>query len=172
MSAGTKLIEGAVADTCEAAGMRAVCAGDYSCQYSSNRCEVVSFESSVCGDAMKGLAEKVCGEEKLAADCPQLDGLFSYIHEWDGGECGVVDGQRCVPGTNSTSGNHDIYYAYCVTSNTAPIISGKSFLLLRTTKGRSHFKKSERGEGCTKTPYQFQFGNFENKWGYLLFKNV
>ena len=37
---GTRMTEGAVADSCEAAGMKAVCAGDCNCRYSSSRCEV------------------------------------------------------------------------------------------------------------------------------------
>ena len=120
-----------MADTCEAAGMRAVCPGGDTCQYSSSRCQVVVFERSVCGAnaSMTGLAKEVCGEEKLPTDCPQLDGLFVYMNGWEGGECGVVDGQQCVNGSNYISGKHAVYYAYCVTKtrNTAPTITGMNF---------------------------------------------
>merc|ERR1711942_204951 len=59
--AGVQLREGAVADACEAAGMRAVCAGDSRCRWSSTRCQVVELESRLCGYTMYGLAEKICG---------------------------------------------------------------------------------------------------------------
>ena len=129
---GKKLTEGAVADTCKAAGVQAVCAGDSKCQYSSKRCQVLSIEKSkVCeaNASMSGLAKRVCGEGKLPIDCPELNGLFNYMHGWEGGECGVVGGQQCVHGSSYISGNPDMYYAYCVTDykNTAPTTAGKNF---------------------------------------------
>ena len=117
---GTRMTEGAVADTCEAAGMRAVCAGDSNCRYSSSRCEVVHFETKHCGYTMYGLAKKVCGENTAAEDCPRMDGLFSYLKGWEGGECGLFSGQKmpkglyCVRGNSFTSGNPVPFYAYCV----------------------------------------------------------
>ena len=35
---GTRIIEGVVPDTCEAAGLRAACAGPAGCRYNSARC--------------------------------------------------------------------------------------------------------------------------------------
>ena len=132
VAVGKRLTEGVVADTCEAAGMRAVCAGNSECQYSNKRCKVVTIEQSkVCeaNASMTGLAKRVCGEGKLPKDCPELNGLFVYMHGWEGGECGVVDGQQCVDGSSYISGNPDMYYAYCVTDykNTAPTTAGKNF---------------------------------------------
>ena len=109
------MVEGAVADTCDAAGMRAVCDGDSSCIHSSARCEVVDFQVAVssCGNSMYGLSNKLCSG-KLPRDCPQLDGLFNYEKGWSGGECGVVSGNWCANGNHYTSGNGNAYYAYCV----------------------------------------------------------
>ena len=113
----TRMTEGAVADTCEAAGMRAVCAGDSNCSWSSSRCEVVHFETIKCGNPMYGLAMKVCRNIKTAEDCPRMDGLFSYMKGWKGGECGIFSGQNksyCAHGNSFTSGNPVPFYAYCV----------------------------------------------------------
>merc|ERR1711970_101207 len=113
---GAKLTEGVVADTCEAVGMRAVCAGNYNCRWSSNRCQVVDFEAKICGYTMYGLAEKVCGERNPRY-CKQLNGLFAHLKGYNGGECGIINGQYCVNGKSYTSGNPTLYYAYCVSTN-------------------------------------------------------
>ena len=113
---GTIMTEGAVPDSCEAAGMKAVCAGDSNCRYSSSRCEVVHFETSKCGHSMYGLAKKVCGDNTKPEDCPRMDGLFSYLGG-GGGACGVFSGQNkthCVHGKFFTSGNPVPFFAYCV----------------------------------------------------------
>merc|ERR1712179_282729 len=115
---GSKLTEGVVADTCEAVGMRAVCAGDYNCRWSSNRCQVVDFEAKICGYTMYGLAKKVCGKRNPRY-CKQLDGLFAHLKGYNGGECGIINGQYCVNGKSYTSGNPTLYYAYCVSTNTS-----------------------------------------------------
>ena len=57
VATGKTLVEGTVADTCEAAGMRAVCTGSADCKYYSKRCEVIKFETSNCGNPMFGLAK-------------------------------------------------------------------------------------------------------------------
>merc|ERR1711970_1476864 len=114
---GSKLTEGVVADTCEAVGMRAVCAGNYNCRWSSNRCQVVDFEAKICGYTMYGLAKKVCGKRNPRY-CKQLDGLFAHMKGFKGGECGVVNGEYCVNGKSYTSGNTTLYYAYCVDTST------------------------------------------------------
>jgi len=110
---GTTIVEGAVADTCEAAGMRAVCPGD--CPGSSARCEVVDFEVGDCYNPMYGLSKKLCngGQPRY---CPQMDGLFnvSLLKRHNGGECGIVSGNWCANGNDYRSGNGKTYYAYCV----------------------------------------------------------
>merc|ERR1719244_777781 len=83
---GTTLTEGVVADTCDAVGMRAVCAGDSSCRYYSARCQVVDFEP-MCGSPMWGLAKKLCGHPN-PRNCPEMNGLFNYMRGYSGGECG------------------------------------------------------------------------------------
>merc|ERR1711892_763091 len=102
---GTTLVEGAVADTCDAAGMRAVCVGDSSCERSSARCQVVDFEVAVhrCGNAMWGLSKKLCSG-KYPRDCPQMDGLFNYMKGYsDYGDVGVVSGKWYALGKDYTS---------------------------------------------------------------------
>jgi len=112
---GAPLLEGVVADTCDAVGMRAVCTGDSSCRWSSSRCVAVEFESEDCGVPMKGLAKKVCGDNTTTPrDCKELNGLFNYIKNWSGGECGVVNGAYCAQGKDYTPANPPVYYAYCV----------------------------------------------------------
>ena len=110
---GKTMVEGTVADTCDAAGMRAVCEGPAGCKYNSIRCQVVPPESALgCGSAMSGLAKKIC-DGKKREDCQKMNGLFSYVTNWSGnGECGVVDGKSCVLGKDYVSG--DSTYAYCV----------------------------------------------------------
>jgi len=111
---GTTLTEGVVADTCDAVGMKAVCNGDSSCRFSSARCQVVDFEASGCGDAMWGLAKKICGGNTWPSECPQLNYLFNYMKYWYGGEYGVANGTWGASGNMHTSGNPSVYYAYCV----------------------------------------------------------
>jgi|ERR1712098_686534 len=112
---GVTLNTGVVADTCDAAGMRAVCNGDSSCHNYSPRCEVVDLETfpGSCGNPMWGLAKKLCGEDKNARKCPQMNGLFNFMPNWSG-ECGIVDGVWCARGNALTPGNPPVYYAYCI----------------------------------------------------------
>jgi len=112
---GTTLTEGVVADTCDAVGMRAVCAGDSSCKWSSARCQVMNFETSDCGNPMYGLAKKLCGGNTDPRGCPEMNGLFNYMRDWSG-ECGVVNGKMCVKGNSYISDELTVYYAYCVLS--------------------------------------------------------
>jgi len=113
---GTTLTEGVVADTCEAVGMKAVCPGDSSCKYYGARCQEVDFQNAAsrCGNAMLGLAKKLCGGATRPNDCPAMDGLFNYMNGWSHGECGVVNGKWCVAGNSYTSGSPSVYYAYYV----------------------------------------------------------
>jgi len=110
---GTRILEGVVADTCDAAGMRAVCGGDSSCKYSSARCQVVDLEAAYSCQIMLGLSKKLCGG-KRPKECPQMDGLFNYMNGYSRGECGVADGSWCANGEDYASGNGKTYYAYCV----------------------------------------------------------
>ena len=103
--------------------MRAVCAGDSRCRWSSTRCQVVELESRLCGYTMHGLAEKICGNRD-PRQCAQLDRLFAYLTGYHGGECGVVDGKYCAYGNRYIAGNPDVVYAYCVTTNNNTNITG------------------------------------------------
>ena len=49
---GTRLTEGKVSETCEAAGMRAVCSGPSSCKYTNVAKCVITPLSSNCNNPM------------------------------------------------------------------------------------------------------------------------
>merc|ERR1712142_1030672 len=109
---GTTLTTGTVADTCDAAGMKAVCFGNKYCSHSSSRCQVVDFEDA-CNLGMSGLSLKLCGTDN-GRKCPPLEGLFNYMKDRTNGECGIVNGDVCANGNNFTSGRPTIFHAYCV----------------------------------------------------------
>ena len=123
VSTGTLLAEGIVADTCEEVGMKAVCSGPSGCKYSSNRCLVTPLSTN-CNNPMYPLSKLLCSGSK-PRNCPQFEGVFSYMCGWYGGECGRVgydwcaNGEDFVAGTLDTSpgrtqGQAEVYYAYCV----------------------------------------------------------
>merc|ERR1712142_1090339 len=109
---GTTLTTGTVADTCDAAGMKAVCFGNKYCSHSSSRCQIVDFEDA-CNLGMSGLSLKLCSTED-GRKCPPLEGLFNYMKDRTNGECGIVNGDVCANGNNFTSGRPTIFHAYCV----------------------------------------------------------
>jgi len=116
VSNGTKLVEGTVSITCERVGMEAVCTGPAGCQYNSASC-VITPMSSICNDPMRPLAEILC-DGNFVQKCSIFDGVFNYMYNWRGSECGAVDGTSCVTGNGYTSGEmrkgrKRIYYGYC-----------------------------------------------------------
>jgi len=108
---GTKLSDGAVAETCKEVGMSAVCPGDEKCKYSSPDCLVTSL-SKKCYAPMYPLSRKVCGG-RSPKDCPALSGVFSTMAGLSGGECGVVGNTWCAKGKDITATSARQYYAYC-----------------------------------------------------------
>ena len=107
---GTRLLEGVVADTCKAAGMEAVCAGPSSCKYTSSRCLVTPL--SMDCSALRPIAGRICHVVD-PRQCKEMDGLFSYMNDYSGGEAGVVGGTWLAQGKSYVSGEKT-YYAYCV----------------------------------------------------------
>ena len=111
---GVKLIEGAVPDTCQAAGLEAVCAGA-NCPWRSSRCKNVPL--SVQGDCacayLDPISKLICNGAK-AGRCPKLDRVFSSITNWQDSEWGIVDGKHCEAGSAYTSTIDSQLYAYCV----------------------------------------------------------
>ena len=110
---GTRLVTGAVADTCEKNGMKAVCNGESlaSCSYTSARCRVTPL-SAVCGDQMYTLSKLICNGTQ-PDQCPQMEGMFADMRDWHGSECGAVGGQWCVQGKTFMSSAGTPAYAYC-----------------------------------------------------------
>ena len=50
--------------------------------------------------------------------CDELEGLFSYMNNWFGGECGNVAGTWCAEGNNYVAGENGAeYFAYCAQRN-------------------------------------------------------
>jgi hypothetical protein len=109
---GKTLVEGTVADTCEEAGMRAVCSGPSGCEYNSDRCVAIPLESAAstaCNTPMYGLSAKICNG-KHPRQCPELDGLFNYKSNYPFGEVGIVGGSFAY-GNKIVAGD---YYGYCI----------------------------------------------------------
>ena len=57
-------------------------------------------------------------------NCQQFEGVFSYMRNWYGGECGSVGSDWCANGDDFVSGtnqaspgrtqtNRETYYGYC-----------------------------------------------------------
>ena len=110
---GTRLVEGAVPDTCDGAELRAVCNGPSGCKWNSERC-LVTPASSVCGDGnFVEISNLICNNTD-PRNCTQLQGVFGYSKGWSDGECGVVDNKYCAKGNDYLSGNNTLYYAFCV----------------------------------------------------------
>ena len=52
---------------------------------------------------------------ELKYNCDPMEGLFNYMHEWSGGECGNVNGLTCAKGNEFVAGTEEeeMYYGYC-----------------------------------------------------------
>ena len=60
------------------------------------------------------ISESLCtASEWSSGNCPQIQGLFSYMKNWGGSECGVVGTSWCAPGKDYVAGPGKEYYAYC-----------------------------------------------------------
>ena len=125
----TRMIEGAVADACEAKGLKAVCAGPNGCQYNTDRCLVTPLSTN-CPNPMIELSKALCNG-KTPRDCSKTNGMFNYMHKWTynnseklNGECGALNGKWCAIGQNLISGKDGDFFAYCVKPN-GKMIQGK-----------------------------------------------
>ena len=129
MQSGDRLEEGKVSETCTKAGLRAVCPGPDDCRYNNNTDCLLTPLSQDCYNPMSviraedilltdlptpryQLAEKLCNTKPK--NCPQMEGLFSYMKNWPGGECGKVGHSFCARGKNLVSSSETTYYGYCV----------------------------------------------------------
>ena len=112
-ASGTRLLEGVVADICKEAGMDAVCVGDASCSYSSNRCMVTPF-SSFCSlqQFLQPISEHIC-KYTDPRQCQELEGLFIYVNDWSGSEAGVVGASLPAVGKHHVARDSNTF-AYCV----------------------------------------------------------
>jgi hypothetical protein len=69
---GTRIVAGATAATCEAAGMTAVCPGASNCIYNSASCLVTPISADQC-NYMDSLAQLICNTG--ATKCPDFEGV-------------------------------------------------------------------------------------------------
>ena len=110
---GTRLVGGATAATCEAAGMTAVCPGASNCGYNSADCLVTPISTDGC-PYMDSLAQLICNYG--ATKCPDFVGVAVFMHGYRNSDYLVLKnkgdyqrGENYVAGTGDQS-----YYAYCV----------------------------------------------------------
>ena len=108
---GTRLVMGAVADTCEKYGIKAVCSGPSSCSYNTNRCKITPL-STACGGPMHPLSILLCNG-KGPGGCPKTDGMFGACKYNNWGSCGAVDGSWGVQGKDFVSQADKPFFAYC-----------------------------------------------------------
>merc|ERR1712018_1126314 len=96
VGAGLMLTSTAVVATCRVAQMEAVCPGPSSCSFTdTSKCLELPLENDVCGNAMHGVAKAICNA--YPSGCPQMDGLFNYMKDWNGDSaCGVVNKDWCA----------------------------------------------------------------------------
>merc|ERR1711973_310096 len=119
VSNGTKLVEGTVQFTCEKVGLKAICFGTEGCENTdTEKCIVSPMQASKysCISAMFPLAKILCGVDSLSK-CSQFEGVFNYMRNWWGSDCGVVDGSYWATGKYYTSGEmrkgrKRTYYAF------------------------------------------------------------
>ena len=110
---GTRLVGGATAVTCKAAGMSAVCPGSYDCAYISASCLVtpISGSTEIC-DYGNSLSKLICNT--TAPKCPDFEGVSVFVHGYYGGDYFILDNGR-QQGIHYVAGDREQpYYAYCV----------------------------------------------------------
>lgn len=124
VASGTRLTGGKVALTCDSVGMRAICSGPSSCKYSDTSKCIVTPLSTNCNNPMYPLSKVICSGSK-PRNCPQFEGVFSYMKNWYGGECGRVGSDWCANGDDFVAGTTEVspgqeelaepetYYGYC-----------------------------------------------------------
>ena len=58
------------------------------------------------------LFKALCGDGD-PRKCPKLWGVFVFMHNWSGGECGAKEGSFCVAGKSTVSSPENTAYALC-----------------------------------------------------------
>jgi len=111
---GSKLKEGKVSETCEQAGMRALCSGPKSCEYTNLAMCTITPLSTDCGNPMQPLSKIICNGANPRS-CKALEGVFNYMYKWSGSEaeCGAVKGRWCAFGSSYTVGPNATYFGLC-----------------------------------------------------------
>ena len=115
MAGGVTMSEGSVPNTCQSAGLEAVCAGE-GCQWRSSRCKDVplSVNGPLCACSyLNPISDLICGKGTKAVNCHLLNRVFASISNWQSNEWSIVDGKSCEAGWKYTSSSSFQLYAYC-----------------------------------------------------------
>ena len=115
VSNGLQMTTDTVVDTCQAAGLRAVCPGPSSCGHSNPTCYATPLTPDRC-EYLNAVSDHMCNTTD-AKRCPAIDNMFVMMNNnWDGrGASGVVGNQYLAHGKNYVSGEGgQSYFAYCV----------------------------------------------------------
>ena len=114
---GLRMMEDAIVQTCQGAGLKAVCPGGSECNHNSPDCFVTPIMPSKGCNYLEGPSEEICGYPPK--QCTAIDFMFIYMKSWGGGTglgaLGVVRDAYPAQGKNYIS-EHDkqSYYAFCV----------------------------------------------------------
>ena len=114
---GLRMMEDAIVQTCQGAGLKAVCPGGSECEYNSPDCFVTPIMTTKSCKYLDGPSDEICGYPPK--QCPAIDFMFIYMKSWGGGAglgaLGVVRDAYPAQGKNYIS-EHDkqSYYAFCV----------------------------------------------------------
>merc|ERR1719483_425715 len=111
---GVALAEGAVVATCSAHGLVPVCYAQAGNQYNSAQCRVTALPGSDSNNIDR-VSRLICAG-KINKECPQTWDMFSYMHNYSGGNYGgyVESAGTWVEGKNYVSTTEHPYYAFCV----------------------------------------------------------
>ena len=111
---GTRLCKGAVPDTCERVGMKAVCPGRSVCSNNPQRCLETPL-SGDCSNPLTKLYRVLCDGKPQQCVLGPTKGLFGGMRGFNGhSECGSIKSGGCANGCDMVSGSPDVYYAFCV----------------------------------------------------------
>ena len=80
------------------------------------RCVITQHNMGCISSGSKNtLTKALCGNAD-PKKCPEIWGVFNYMPNWPGGECGVKNGSFCVSGKNTIASPVNTYYALCATA--------------------------------------------------------
>ena len=115
VSNGSQMTTDTVLDTCQAAGLHAVCPGSSSCESSNPTCYATPLTPDGC-QYLAAVSDHMCGTTD-PKQCPAIDNMFVMMNNnWGGyGALGVVGNKYYAYGRDYVSGKEgQSYFAFCV----------------------------------------------------------